>query len=729
MNALLEEVRRRVPIVSTDPLDLLATARDLWPRDTLALARGQLPDLPDLICWPETHEQTLSLLRWATRAGVPLVPYGAGSGVCGGASGRSGAVVVDLKRMRRLLETDRGRQVVTAEPGLLGQELEDRLERQGLATRHSPSSIWCSSVGGWAAARSAGQFSSYYGKFEDMVLALRVATPDGTRLTGMDCPVGEEDLGPLFQGSEGTLGIITRVSVRTVPLPRHRWLRAYAFPDLDSAWEAMRGLMQAELWPAVLRLYDPPDTKIGGRLASQSPAASWRRAGGAALKKLRGALSGHEALRRWQLGAPLSAPGLLNRLTQILGKRVLLVVGWEGEPELVRALRNAALPYLRAGSDLGAETGEAWYTNRHEISFKMAPVFMGGGFADTMEVATSWSRLGGLYHAVRDAIGRHAFVVAHFSHAYPEGCSIYFSFAGRGELERYDRTWEAGLEAARRAGGTVTHHHGVGQLKAQAATRELGHALRIYWARKAQLDPGGVMNPGRLFERTEVVGKGPPAPHGDGPVYDVKEHDLLAQADPAAEPAAIQQALARRGLGLRIVPDRPLGAWLRAWRIEAFERHEVPLFSLQARFSDGCAAKLGLAPRSAAGPDLRWGLLRDARPELVEVPLVRLDGPAHAVAINTSDPWGTARELLREGLRPLDRQADEDGNLLLSFRGDAAEALCQSVAASGLGAVAPCPETRGPRSPDLVPHPAGRDGATAHHRLTGRDPGSEPSHG
>ncbi len=706
-------------MASDDPLDLLAAGRDLWPRDTLGLALGRPPSTPELVCWPEHHDQVCALLAWASAAGVPVVPYGAGSGVCGGAVGRAGSIVVDLKRMRKVVGLDRSRNIVSVEPGLLGQHLEDWLTERGLATRHSPSSIWCSSVGGWAAARSAGQFSSLYGKFEDMVLGMRTATPVGTRATGIHTPWGEEDLGPLIMGSEGTLGVITELDVRVVPRPSQRWLRGYALPSLEAAWDTMQAIMQAELHPAVMRLYCPVDTRVGGRTGGkEEPRRSsvLERLVKAGATRALAALDGLEAVRHRELATALAAPRLLNRVAGGLGSEVMLIIGWEGEAGLVQAQVQAALPMLAAGRDLGAEAGEHWYRHRHNVSYKLAPIFERGAFADTMEVATTWSRLGGLYRAVRGALARHTAVMAHFSHAYPEGCSIYFSFAGAGELERYDATWTDALEAARRAGGTVTHHHGVGQLKARAAARELGNALRVYHRRKSALDPGGIMNPGRLFDSPPPTTQGPPPPEGAGPVFTIHHQDLLAEVDPHADPAAIDRALAERGLALRLRPDRPLAAWLRAWRVESFDRHEVPFFGVQARYDDGRAARLGVAPRSAAGPDLRWGLIRDARPELVELPLIRRDSHRATVSLEGEDPWGHARGLLRAGWRPLSMDSSDGSSLRLTLVGDAASAQARVlVEQHGGRAVEEGPVVA--RVPALRVASGGCGGATAHHRL------------
>ncbi|HEU4727875.1 MAG TPA: FAD-linked oxidase C-terminal domain-containing protein, partial [Kofleriaceae bacterium] len=155
------------------------------------------------------------------------------------------------------------------------------------------------------------------------------------------------------------------------------------------------------------------------------------------------------------------------------------------------------------GRDKGEEPGRAWLAHRYHVSYRMSPVFRDGAFVDTMEVASSWERLTDLYHSVRAAIGQHAVVMAHFSHAYADGCSIYFTFAGtapdRVAAERlYDAIWRDGLEAATRVGGTISHHHGVGLLKAPYMQGEHREAMALFEAAKAALDPDGILNPGKM---------------------------------------------------------------------------------------------------------------------------------------------------------------------------------------------------------------------------------------
>jgi alkyldihydroxyacetonephosphate synthase len=194
-----------------------------------------------------------------------------------------------------------------------------------------------------------------------------------------------------------------------------------------------------------------------------------------------------------------------------VGGGCLLVVGVEGDPALAEAEQRAVVRELGAagGEDLGPGPGERWFAHRYAVSFNMSKVFDAGAFVDTMEVATSWERLLELYHGVRQAVAPHAFVMAHFSHSYTDGCSIYFTFTaavpGGPEAQlaaerRYDAIWRAGLAAATRTGATISHHHGVGLLKTPFMPDEHGAALAIFRALKQVFDPRGILNPGKLLD-------------------------------------------------------------------------------------------------------------------------------------------------------------------------------------------------------------------------------------
>ncbi len=589
-------------VVETDvtPLERLAHARDLWPRSTLALVEGRLPPSPLAVSFPQHEGDLRAAIDWAVANRVPVVPWGAGSGVCGAAAGRPDALTLDLKRMNRIGQVDAATRTVRVGPGVIGQHLEDNLGRQGWATRHSPSSIWCSTVGGWAATRSAGQFSSRYGKFEDMVAAMRVVAPARAFRTGRWAQ--GRDLGPWVLGSEGALGVISELLVRVVPLPESRWMRGYRFPSVPAAWEAMRLLMQAELHPCVVRLYDPVDTRIGGR------GKGVKGGGSGLLKNLVGTLDA-----RTNLSMPLALPRLLNALAGWGGDECVLVVGWEGTTEVAEVLARHGHGLLlhAGGKDLGAEPGDHWYAHRHSVSYKLAPIFTRGAFADTMEVASTWSNLPALDAAVRVALGEDCFVMAHYSHVYREGCSIYFTFVGRAEEGRYDRVWARALAAAGASGGTVCHHHGVGPHKMHAAARELAGLAAPFAELRDELDPTGILNPGRLFPPVSI-------PEPPAPTLGIDSRSLIATLS-AQQPAADRDAwLSQRGYMLRF----PTAGTLAAALGQPHAPWETAVLGASLHL-DGTRVVLLAVPRSSAGPDPRAAFPAHCY-ETITVPVVPL---------------------------------------------------------------------------------------------------------
>lgn len=512
--------------VSTLDADRLAYARDAWPRDLMRVRAGEVPAAPACVVWPETPDEVARVLELAQRLQVPVVPYGAGSGVAGGARPSRGGIVLDLKRMRQIRALDEKDLRVEVECGIIGERLERQLNERGFTLGHFPSSIICSTLGGWLAARSAGQMSTLYGKIEDMALGLEVASPGRIRrlLTGPR-PGSGPDFNALIIGSEGTLGAITAATLRLRPQPAARDIRGFRFPDVRAGVEAIRKILRVNLRPSVVRLYDALDTLIGRGHGQDDDAEGQARSldafgtrAQAMVDDLARKIPGASGRVRERLGrillngtvrAVLGSPLIINRAIEVLPEDCLLILGFEGQPALVAAESHAAraICEVEQGVDLGPGPGEHWLKNRYSVSFKQSKMYASGAFVDTMEVAATWDRLLPLYRAVRRAIGKDALVMAHFSHAYGEGCSIYFSFAGAAPdprdpaaaLERYDRIWKNALIAVHEAGGTISHHHGVGELKAAAMTREHGPGgMRLLAALKHALDPEGVLNPGKL---------------------------------------------------------------------------------------------------------------------------------------------------------------------------------------------------------------------------------------
>ncbi|MCK5795946.1 MAG: FAD-binding oxidoreductase [Deltaproteobacteria bacterium] len=517
-----DELRRALPPsrFAQGDVERMVYSRDQWPRTLFSVRDGHpVISPPDLIIWPESTHEVAEVLRIAARHRTPVVPWGAGSGVCGGAIPLSGGIVLDLKRLSAILEVNTEDHLATFQTGILGQILEDQLNLRGLTLGHFPSSISCSTLGGWLATRSAGQCSTRYGKIEDMVEAIEVVCANGEilRCTAHDYP----DLQQIIVGSEGTLGVITEATMRVHPVPETRLFRAYRFPRIAAGAEGIRRIMQRGLRPAVLRLYDELDTLVassgdeGGdhRTILASAIGLLTRGHDDAPKSTTAtSVEGGSRLAHLKdraLNSLLGRAGVVNRvgdwLLPRLGGGCLLIAGYEGTPaetETEAALGHAEL-LAAGGKDLGEGPATHWFAHRHAVSYKQSPLYAAGGFVDTMEVAATWDRLLGLYEAVRKAISPFAIIMAHFSHAYQDGCSIYFTFAAsaqpRARAEQlYDEIWQKGLTAVLRAGGTISHHHGVGYSKASFMADEHGTSINVFRQLKEVLDPQGILNPGKM---------------------------------------------------------------------------------------------------------------------------------------------------------------------------------------------------------------------------------------
>jgi alkyldihydroxyacetonephosphate synthase len=471
----LDILASRLPggTVSTDPQTLYDHAIDSWSLALLRRVRGD--DLPEpvAVISPARTEEVATVLAWASQTGTAVIPRGAGSGVCGGAQADTQAdteadtqaVVLDLSRMDRIGEIDVISHTVEVQAGVRGDRLEDELAKSGLTTGHYPQSIAISTVGGWIAASSAGQASTGFGAIEDVLLGLTAVLPDGEilRLRPVPRSAAGPDLKKLIIGSEGTLAVVTEATLACRARPRAwEWL-AFAFPGFTTMAEALRDVKRAETGAAVLRGYDETDAQLGF--------------------------------------------GALNHTTGCVG-----LAGFPSGPPGLDARKQAAQAILQTqGTELGARYGEHWWQHRNGSVQTYAQImgpersFGPGVIVDTMEVAGLWSNVPRLYGEIQTALSAHAQAVAcHLSHLYPSGSSLYFTFLITGaddhEAEStYRAAWQQAAHTCAEAGGTITHHHGVGRLKAPFLETELGESgAHVLTRIRKALDPARIMNPGVL---------------------------------------------------------------------------------------------------------------------------------------------------------------------------------------------------------------------------------------
>jgi alkyldihydroxyacetonephosphate synthase len=403
----------------------------------------------------------------ANDARVPVTAAGGRSGVCGASVPVFGGVVLDMTGLDTIHEVDQRSGVVEVGAGVFGPDLERVLNtHHGLTVGHFPQSFDLATVGGWVACRGAGQFSTRYGKIEDMVVGLEVVLADGriVRTGGAPAAAVGPDLDQLVIGSEGTLGIVTAVRLRAHPVADEVRRAAYHFPTLTAGFEACRRILRRGATPAVLRLYDAVESARG-------------RGGD--------------------------------------GESCSLLVLDEGDARIVDATMDVV-------DDVCTELGSAgdeqlvrdWLAHRNDTS-ALQGLTRKGFAVDTMEIAAPWSRLDEIHQATTAAVLEvpHALAAScHLSHSYLDGACLYFSFAARPPADEIESTyramWDAGQRAVLASGGNLSHHHGVGLNRARFVPEALGPAFDVLVALKQALDPNGILNPGKL---------GLPSPFGAPP--------------------------------------------------------------------------------------------------------------------------------------------------------------------------------------------------------------------
>ncbi|HEU5062780.1 MAG TPA: FAD-binding oxidoreductase [Solirubrobacterales bacterium] len=453
--------------------------------DLVRLRNGSLTAAPDAVVMPADAEALGRVLEVCAAEGVAIVPFGGGTSVVGGVEplrGKHGRLLsLDLGALRDVVVDERS---LTARlgAGLRGPEAEAALGAKGLTLGHFPQSFEYATIGGFAATRSAGQASSGYGRFDALVSSVRMLAPAG-EISTLETP--HTAAGPALRevviGSEGVLGVIPDVTARVRPAPAVRRYEAWIAESFEAGAEIARGLAQGPGLPEIIRVSDEEETE--GTLALNGP----RGLGGRLF-------DGYLGLRGRRGGA-------------------LVIVGFEGDEESVARRRALTVRALRGGGAayLGQSAGNSWEHGRYQGPYLRDTLMRMGAMVETLETSHTWSRYHELHGAVGKAIrgalegqGTPGLVFCHLSHAYADGASLYFTFISRArrgaEVEQWAAVKRAACEAIVAHGGTITHHHAVGRDHAPYMEAEVGEAgLEMLRALKEQLDPAGIMNPGKLL--------------------------------------------------------------------------------------------------------------------------------------------------------------------------------------------------------------------------------------
>lgn len=452
--------RLRDVCASVDTADeaRVRAGRDWWPLSVVWAVDGTNPALPVTVARPADTAQVSAVLRVCHDAGVPVTPLAGRSGVCGGSIPVFGGVSLDLTGLAGITDVDSTSLLVTARAGTFGDAFEAELRSaHGMTAGHWPQSIALSTVGGWAACRGAGQYSTRYGKIEDIVAGLEVVLAGGAVIrTGGRAPRAATgpDLTQLFVGCEGTLGVITEVQMRVHPTPEAELRAVYGFPTFESGLEACRLVMRRGATPAVLRLYDAAEAR---------------------------------------------------RNFDVEGEAVLVVID-EGDPVLIQGVMKLVDEECRReGRELDSAIAARWLEHRNQLP-SLDELVRAGIVVETVEIAGNWAALPAIYRAATEALRAVEGTItasAHQSHAYTDGACLYFTFAGRPESptareEYYRRAFGAIMRATTAGGGAISHHHGVGINRASYMEEHLAGGFGVLASVKSALDPKGILNPGKL---------------------------------------------------------------------------------------------------------------------------------------------------------------------------------------------------------------------------------------
>lgn len=479
------------PLISFEPEDRLRHARGQSLPDWAALRSGRIGVFPDGVAYPLQDAEVRQVLDYARLSGACLIPYGGGTSVVGHINplpGDAPVLTVDLSHMNRLESIDETSRLASFEAGARGPEVEAELNKRGYTLGHFPQSFEFSTLGGWIATRSSGQQSYYYGRIEDLFAGGHVETPAGPLdLLPVPASAAGPDLRQILLGSEGRLGLITRAVVRVRPLPKVEGFYGVFFRDWESGVAAVRQIAQAGIQVSMMRFSDSQETETTLALSGKERLVAWADRG---------------------LGSLHYGP-----------ERCLLIFAVTGDQRSTGFARKETLAIARRSGGLftGTLIGRLWEKSRFLTPYLRNNLWEAGYALDTLETALPWSGVVETAAEIKASLRSvpltipGLLVFAHLSHVYPDGASIYVTYLYRRSADP-DETLHNWQELKRRAsetilrrGGTISHQHGVGRDHASYLLAEKGSlGIELLQAACIELDPDGLMNPGKLFEFKKI---------------------------------------------------------------------------------------------------------------------------------------------------------------------------------------------------------------------------------
>lgn len=490
---------RKTSIPFTDDCqDRLFRAHGHTLHEIFVLREGMFNRIPDLVVWPQCHDDVVKITALCCKHNVVIIPFGGGTSVSGAlecpAEERRMIVSLDTSQMNKILWIDEKNLTAHCESGIIGQDLERRLAEKGFCTGHEPDSMEFSSLGGWVATRASGMKKNIYGNIEDMVVHIKFVTPKG--VMEKSCQVPRLSSGPdihhFILGSEGTLGVVTEVTIKIRPLPPCRKYGSIVFPEFVNGVNCLREIAKQRCAPASIRLMDNQQFQFGHALKPES-------------KSLLNSFV--EGIKKFYI-------------TKLKGfdtsKMAVATLLFEGTKQEVAAQEKRVYEIAAqfGGLPAGTDNGERGYMLTFVIAYLRDLGFEYYIVAESFETSVPWDRCLDLCQNVKDRLHRECkekgiqfppYITCRVTQTYDAGACVYFYFGFnyrgiQNPVQLYEEIEASARDEILANGGSISHHHGVGKLRKPWLKKTVGEVgLGSMRAIKNYIDPDNIFGNNNLM--------------------------------------------------------------------------------------------------------------------------------------------------------------------------------------------------------------------------------------
>ncbi|GAB6022707.1 hypothetical protein CHUAL_006803 [Chamberlinius hualienensis] len=494
----IETVKEKNILISTNFMDRLMRSHGQSCTELWDIRHGTLERYVDAVVWPRNHQDVLSVISIATSCGVVIIPVGGATNVSGALKCPSNetrmVVALDTTQMCQLLWINEDNLTAHFQAGVVGQDLEKILEAKGYCCGHEPDSIEFSTLGGWVATRAAGIKRHLYGNIEDIVVHVKMASTIGTVERNCLAPriSSGPDLHHFILGSEGTLGVVTEVTIKIRPLPAMKLYGSYVFSCFEHGVHFLRDIAKQKLMLASVRFVDNLQLQLGKALKSEE-------------SFLNGILQ------------KLKMSYLVNVKGFDLEKICLATLLFEGDKDSINYNYDKihAIATKYGGIAAGEENGKIGYRLTYVIAYIRDLSTQFYILGDSFETAVPWDRVIPLCQNVKARICeeyakrklRHHFASCRITQAYDAGVCVYF-YSGfcyhNSQLKNPAQDYEDVERIARQEvldnGGSISHHHGVGKLQKTFLQKFISKpGMELLKAVKEKIDPQNIFANGNLM--------------------------------------------------------------------------------------------------------------------------------------------------------------------------------------------------------------------------------------